>query len=71
MTHVIIESGSANWLDPLSAPVHLIVGRADAAMAVDMLREESSDTVTLTQLDGGHDLPLSKTDACLALIQAS
>ena len=68
---VILDSQSATWLATLPVPIDLVAGRDDSAMALDMLQAEARDGVTLTVVDGGHDLPLSQTAACLAAIRAS
>lgn len=69
---VIIESGSAAWLEDLAAPVVLLLGAQDRGIPrADLLATAARRGFEASVLAGGHDLPLSHPAVCLDAIRAA
>jgi predicted alpha/beta-fold hydrolase len=69
---LILSTEATQWVRRASKPVCLLVALDDPVPDIGLLNElrAVNPTVSLTLLpDGGHDLPLSRTQRCLETIQ--
>jgi pimeloyl-ACP methyl ester carboxylesterase len=72
MDALILSAEAPLWVAAATRPVDLMAALDDAVPDVVLLNElrAANSLVSLTLIpDGGHDLPLSRTRACLAVVQ--
>jgi len=72
MEGLILSAKAPGWVRSATKPVDLVAALDDAVPDVVLLNElrAANPLVSLTLLaDGGHDLPLGRTQRCLELIQ--
>jgi pimeloyl-ACP methyl ester carboxylesterase len=72
MEGLILSAEAPAWVAAANTPVDLVAALDDAVPDVVLLNELSAanSMVSLTLMtDGGHDLPLTRTEACLAMVE--
>jgi len=73
MEELILESHAPDWLSAIDVPVHLFAALDDPVTDIRFLNELTAahQNVALTLWpDGGHDLPLSRREQCLAAVES-
>lgn len=72
MEGLILSAEAPAWVAAATRPVDLVAALDDAVPDVALLNElsASNSMVSLTLMtDGGHDLPLTRTEACLTIVE--
>jgi pimeloyl-ACP methyl ester carboxylesterase len=72
MEHLILSTESPDWVKAANRPVELMAALDDGVPDIALLNalREANPLVSLTLLaDGGHDLPLTRSQGCIDLIQ--
>lgn len=71
LSNLIVSVEAVAWIDDIDVPIRLVAGDVDAAMHLPFLREltRTHPHVELDVIiDGGHDLPLTHPEACIAAL---
>lgn len=71
LRHVLLSDEHRRWVETAACPIQLVVGDRDLVVDYPFVSHLALnlDHVSLQQLPGGHDLPLTDPQACVAVME--